>query len=121
MKTTKKVKLYQDIERHGTALIEYFHLPQVDKITLCKQLFRLENKMHRAAEGYCNGVMDEKELEKVEKAVLRRINDILGTTEGIKINLDPRGYALKIEEPTEFYYRDWGGYGIIAPDFREGV
>lgn len=117
MNQTKKDKLYQDIERHGQALIEYFKLPQVDRRLLCKQLFRLENKMTRASEGYCNGVIEEKELDKVEAAVLKNLKKILGTVEGIKINLDPRGYALKIDTPTDFYYRDWGGYGIIAPDF----
>ena len=40
------------------------------------------------------------------------------------INNDARGYALKLK--SEFIkdktiHRDWGGYGIIAPDFREGV
>lgn len=121
MNPTKKEKLYQDIEKHGKALIEYFKLPQVDRRLLCKQLFMIENKMHRAAEGYCNGIIQEKEVDKVEKAVMRRLEEILGTVEGVIINLDPRGYALKIDTPTEFYYRDWGGYGIIAPDFRHDV
>ena len=38
------------------------------------------------------------------------------------VNNDPRGYALKLK--SEFVidkkiHRDMGGYGIIAPDFRE--
>ena len=38
------------------------------------------------------------------------------------INRDPRGYALKIREIWMRNYsgnlhRDWGGYGILAPDF----
>ena len=42
--------------------------------------------------------------------------------EAIKINTDPRGYALKIEdsyvkEQKLDIHRDWGGYGILAPDF----
>ena len=40
------------------------------------------------------------------------------------VNGDARGYALKLK--SEFIkdktiHRDWGGYGIIAPDFREGA
>lgn len=41
------------------------------------------------------------------------------------LNRDPRGYSLKI--PDEYVseheldiHRDWGGYGILAPDFEEG-
>lgn len=42
--------------------------------------------------------------------------------DNIVINFDPRGYALKIK--AEFckdkkIFTDWGGYGIIAPYFRE--
>jgi len=40
----------------------------------------------------------------------------------VVINRDPRGYALKIED--EWFkdhdvriHKDWGGYGILAPDF----
>lgn len=37
-------------------------------------------------------------------------------------NGDARGYALKIEdnymrENNIVLFQDWGGYGIIAPDF----
>ena len=39
------------------------------------------------------------------------------------INGDPRGYAFKFtqeftNENIENMYRDFGGYGIVAPDFR---
>jgi len=56
------------------------------------------------------------------------VADILGDDEtvGVRVfhNYDARGYALKIEfEDTDKrryeIYRDWGGYGIIAPDFNE--
>lgn len=41
------------------------------------------------------------------------------------LNGDPRGYSLKIEDnwmrerQNLRLHRDWGGYGIIAPDLRE--
>lgn len=40
-------------------------------------------------------------------------------------NGDPRGYAIKIRdeyvrEHGLSIHQDWGGYGIIAPDFSEG-
>lgn len=41
------------------------------------------------------------------------------------LNRDPRGYALKIDDEwmrahrDVVLHRDWGGYGIIAPDLTE--
>lgn len=40
------------------------------------------------------------------------------------VNRDPRGYALKIsdewmQQHNATLHRDWGGYGIIAPDLSE--
>ena len=42
------------------------------------------------------------------------------------INGDPRGYALKIKEEyvrkhNLKIYRDFGGYGIIAPEFDGSI
>lgn len=41
----------------------------------------------------------------------------------VEINLDPRGYALKINDDymrahNLKLYRDYGGYGIIAPALK---
>jgi hypothetical protein len=39
----------------------------------------------------------------------------------IFFNGDARGYALKINDEfvkDKEIFKDWGGYGIIAPDFR---
>ena len=43
----------------------------------------------------------------------------------IFLNLDARGYSLKIDcewmrANRNRLYRDWGGYGILAPDLSEG-
>jgi hypothetical protein len=37
--------------------------------------------------------------------------------EDLFINLDPRGYALKVSDPPLSMYCDMGGYGIVAPEF----
>jgi len=37
--------------------------------------------------------------------------------EDLFINLDPRGYSLKVSDPPINMYRDFGGYGIVAPEF----
>ena len=121
----KKQKMYQQIESHGDNLKVIFSLSDdTDSIKLCKKLFRLENKAHRLAEDDYNGINVNAEVEKVLKSVskilnLKNINDFK-----IFFNNDPRGYALKIDD--EFVsknkleiHRDWGGNGILAPDFSE--
>lgn len=121
----KKQKMYQQIQRHGDNLKVIFSLSDdTDSIKLCKKLFRLENKAHRLAEDDYNGIDIYADVEKILKSVskilnLKNINDFK-----IFFNNDPRGYALKIDD--EFVsknkleiHRDWGGNGILAPDFSE--
>ena len=121
----KKQKMYQQIEKHGDNLKVIFSLSDdTDSIKLCKKLFRLENKAHQLAEDDCNGINVNADVEKIFKSVskilnLKNINDFK-----IFFNNDPRGYALKIDD--EFVsknklkiHRDWGGNGILAPDFSE--
>lgn len=121
----KKQKMYQQIERHGDNLKVIFSLSDdTDSIKLCKKLFRLENKAHRLAEDDYNGINVNADVEKIFKSIskilnLKNINDFK-----IFFNNDPRGYALKIDD--EFVSKnkleihcDWGGNGILAPDFSE--
>lgn len=85
---------------------------------------RVESGAHRLAERYANGDITEKELD---NGILHFTNQVVRLFGGqapdnFFINLDPRGYALKIDQ-GEFYrpltFTDWGGYGIIAPDAEE--
>ena len=120
---TNKKEMYQQIEKHGENLIVIFNLSNdVDPVKLCKQLFRLENKAHRLAEDDYNGLDVSTEVEKVIKSVCKVLN--LKNINDFKIfwNNDPRGYALKIDDEFVFknklqIHRDWGGNGILAPDF----
>lgn len=119
----KKERMNDRIRNHGIKLIEYFGLPfDTDPTELCKKLFRIENKGHRIAEAMCNGTISEEQEEKEEKALerafLRATGRDIDKTECF-FNWDPRGHFLKMENPPEGFYKDWGGYGIIAPDFRE--
>jgi hypothetical protein len=120
--STKKQRMYDRIRKHGIALIDFFKLPaSTDPVLLCKKLFQLENKMTDSNTRLCNGYIDQAQADQDEEAVARRLKTVLKDakrTIKIVINRDPRGYALKIEEPTAFYHRDMGGYGIIAPDLR---
>ena len=122
MNKAQKKELYENITAHGNNLKKLFKLDNsVDSVKLCKSLLRLENQAHELALNYCNyGNLDNSAVESILKkaGVLLNITD----TNQIFFNGDARGYALKISD--EFckdaeIFKDWGGYGIIAPDFRE--
>jgi elongation factor P--beta-lysine ligase len=136
----KHDRMYQQIEKHGEDLKRIFNL-DIDAIKLCKKLHSLEAKAHHAATCLCNtNTLDRMELTRQEErtgikqateeeqdaffeAILTKVDKILNfSTQGIPvfINHDPRGYALKIK--SEYcqrlqVYQDWGGYGILAPEF----
>ena len=120
---TNKKEMYRQIEKHGENLKVIFKLSNdIDPVKLSKQLFRLENKAHRLAEDDYNGLDVSAEVEKVIKSVCKVLN--LKNINDFKIfwNNDPRGYALKIDDEFVFknklqIHRDWGGNGILAPDF----
>ena len=124
----KKQIMYDRINAHGQQLKNIFKLdPNIDPVKLCKQLFRLENKAHRLAEDGCNGVIydTEPQAEEILKKVCKILN-ISYEADRVFFNDDPRGYSLKFTTRYSRYlrscniniYQDWGGYGIIAPDFR---
>ena len=124
----KKEIMYDRIKNHGEQLKNIFNLDSnIDPIKLCKKLFRLENKAHRLAEDGCNGLIydTEPEAEKILEKVCKILN-IPREADRVFFNGDPRGYALKFTSRYSKYLRscninihqDWGGYGIIAPDFK---
>ena len=123
----KKEKLYSRITRHGQNLKAMFNLDRdIDPVKLCKRLLRLENKAHRLAVNFCNGDIDQLEWDKKADQILTKAETIFQNKANgfIFVNGDARGYALKIDDEylknNNFnIHRDWGGYGIIAPDFRE--
>jgi len=119
-KMNKKQMMYDKIQKHGNNLKAIFNL-NIDSIKLCKQLFRLENKAHRLAEDNCNGITDN--IESDTNKIIDKVKKILNTNE-VFFNGDPRGYALKLCDQfskDKIIHKDWGGYGIIAPDFREFI
>ena len=98
-----------------------------EALELYKQLHRLETRVHRENENDCNGTtgLSEKQEGLRDKRRFEKYQSLLPGVEGLFINGDPRGYALKIHvKQTEELrdkginlYRDWGGYGIFAPEF----
>jgi hypothetical protein len=122
---TKKQQQREAILQHGFKLIRVFNLPEgTGPTTLCKRVHRLEGEAHRLAKRACNEDLGEEFIEKKEKSILKRLDVILNfRAQNIPVflNGDPRGYALKIDdeyvrEHNLDIHRDWGGYGIIAPE-----
>lgn len=135
MTLTKKSKhdlMYSNINRQGEALNAIFNTG-LEPVALCKKLFRLEHVAHRLATDYCNGVIDSEQAEKQEAVIITKLGKILFGKRvpdvPVFVNMDCRGYALKIDSEWlaswnkaksghTSVYQDWGGYGILAPDFR---
>lgn len=132
MKKSKRAEMFERIAKHGENIRRLFDMPEgTDTISLCKVLRRLENKAEQIGLDMCNVGISEEEQEKRINAVKLNFNKIMVKYKSRNfdsipffVNLDPRGYALKIKEEWIRDYRakgngietDWGGYGIIAPD-----
>lgn len=113
--------MYANILAHGNNLNAIFNTG-LEPITLCKKLHRLEIKANRIATDWCNGVIDSENIETYTKPILKAVEKILNSKYIILFNGDARGYALKIDskivkENNLKIYTDWGGNGILAPDF----
>ena len=121
------LKLEEEIKNHGLKLIEFFKLSsEIDAISLCRKLRRLEVKAHYLTTQQCNEGIKEEDA-KTEEDILNKVDKLLNfKAQDIKvfINGDARGYALKISDKhNKFlsevgFYCDWGGYGIIAPEIN---
>ena len=128
--TEKRETMYKNIVEHGKDLKRVFNLDDsIDEVKLCKALFRIENKAHRIAEGFCNyGYESEEETEAIIDNILNKVDKLLNfKSQNIPVffNGDCRGFTLKIDSDymrdNKIYpfYSDWGNFGIIAPSFRE--
>jgi len=121
MTTTQKQTIYQQIEQHGNNLNAIFNTG-IEPVKLCKQLRRLELKANKIATDWCNGDIDNDLADDLAGEILAKVVKVLGNKYPVKFNGDARGYALKIcdnvvRENNLKIYTDWGGYGIICPDF----
>jgi len=135
MTQTKKEAMYQEIEKHGNNLNAIFHT-ELDPVTLCKRLRALEIKASKIAYDYCDGKIQTDEIDKFTTPIMDKVYKLLNNGKynddrphkkkvPVFFNSDCRGYALKIndsyvrmlETAGKTIYRDWGGYGILAPDF----
>lgn len=125
-KPTKKQQRSEAILRHGLRLKRIFPATgAIGPIALCKTLHRIEVEAHRLAERQCDEQLPEGYVEKKEASIMKRLENLLEFSKAgvpVLLNDDPRGYALKISDDyvranNIEIERDWGGYGIIAPEF----
>jgi hypothetical protein len=128
------------VMEHGRNLLAVFpHATERDPVKLCKRLRKLERKGAALALRLCNGPeFAEGKDDEIEAAIMAELDGLLYYKVAhvpVFLNRDPRGYALKIDEawmrvsPASAafglgeerarLYKDFGGYGIIAPDLTE--
>lgn len=82
---------------------------------------RVERGANRLATQWCNGEIDEKTMEQGILHFTNHVKRLFGgeLPDNFFVNLDARGYALKINQSPAreiISYTDWGGYGILAPE-----
>ena len=119
----KHEKMKGQIIEHGNNLNIIFNTG-LDAYKLCSKLHSLELKAHKIALDWCNGEngVTTDNIDFFVDPILKKVNAILKPKFEIYFNGDARGYALKIsdkimKEHNLKLYTDWGGYGILAPEF----
>lgn len=110
-------------KKHGQRLLAiYPHATESRPSVLYKILRNLEVRGAMLAEQRCNdSKLTEKEADSIGRNILESVHRILGKGPAVFLNGDPRGYALKIEAEAAkelAIEKDWGGYGIIAPELN---
>ena len=136
----KNQAMKERMEAHGNDLRAIFpNATEADPVKLCRKLFRLEKQAQRASLCLCNTntlhwsepnqftsqPSTDEEIEKFFEDIFTKAHSILGDGPPIFVSRNPLGYALKIhsdhvKDRDLTIHRDMGGYGIIAPDLREG-
>lgn len=116
----------EQIRRHGENLQRIFNV-DMDADKLARKIHSLELKAHKLATDYCNGEngVDSENWESLSDAILAKVDKVLNFTAQeipVFVNGDARGYALKINDDyvrdnNLEIHKDWGGYGILAPEF----
>jgi hypothetical protein len=128
----KMVRLSKKQLKQGLSRIHGDNLRKIYPAAICrngldlyKRLRRYELKSERAVEKLCSEEMNEemtKYYEGVVKRSHKRVKEILGHGPEIMVTYDPCGYVFKIDDEIVRALdidieKDWGGYGLIAPEF----
>jgi hypothetical protein len=117
-------KTLEAVRKHGQTLLALFpHAKEKNPVALCKKLRRIENKVSAILTQHCNGTADGETAGREVIRTTGKVRSLLGFTDYDKkhffVNGDPRGYALKMSSNWAIdkrIHRDWGQYGILAPD-----
>lgn len=122
MKITLQSHNILSAARHVQLLGEMFGVGVINPYATFEILLKAEREAHRQTTKECNESISDEESEKWSENFIRRLTKKLGVDkmpDGFFINYDPRGYALKMKEGTfpQGLYTDFGGYGILAPEF----
>ena len=120
----------ESIERHGLQLLTIFpEAKERNPIKLCTKLRRIQSAVDGPILRHCNVGLSDAEQDRAEIKALDDLDRLLSwRSSGVPVfvNWDPRGYALKIRDEWvraqgAEIHRDWGGYGIIAPELGAKV
>lgn len=122
MKITLQSHNILSAARHVQLLGEMFGCEVPNPYQVFETLVKAEKEAHRRATLECNESISEEESDKWHEKFIARLTKKLGVAkmpDGFFINYDPRGYALKMKQGTfpQGLYTDFGGYGILAPEF----
>lgn len=123
MSTERKMaRVIESRQRHHEALAQMlapWRRSQQTGLQTWRKLRRLEAKAGALALQLCNGPeLSEEQQDKIKAEVHAGVERVFGRKlPGFFINLDPRGYALKLEPGSVPYplHEDWGRYQILAP------
>jgi hypothetical protein len=120
-----KQRMTERIEKHGNDLNRIFNLND-DPTKTAKMIHRFEAKAHQLATDYCNGEngIDSETWEPAADKILDALDKKINFKKAgipVFLNGDARGYALKIDDEyvrnnNLEIHKDWGGYGILAPE-----
>lgn len=106
--------MYTEERKHHLAALEKMGL----KPGKWPALRALEKQARLATTNYCN-TYDIEVMDKAEAEITAKVAKLFGgkAPDGFFVNLDARGYALKVQTKNVVpgLQTDWGGYGLLAP------
>lgn len=117
------------MEAHKRALAKRYGIERIESFIISAR--RHQAVLERISIAFCNdeSLSDDKKYRRMEIRQEREEKSALECLakycryhkkfrNEFRINSDPRGCALKIEAGNldQWIVKDWGGYGIIAPD-----
>lgn len=95
---------------------------QTEGLKLWRQLRRVESWAYSKSLAFCNGQIETEDWELVKVEARARLQKVFGgkLPQGIRINADARGHALKLDSDKvaipQGMETDWGGDGILAAE-----